>query len=392
MVTKKKNKYRPVNTNPKKEKKQSSLSAYKFSVNNKVVDFPTLKREVESYFKLFIVRTEVNTKVYEYYHELCRGAFKKVVDTLKKFNGGYDNKEEARIVMVSFTMTPSESAKKKEQVAKLVLADLGRTWIFDDLERTITLETTPSVFGAIVDAGKIVNNDAAKLESGIKGYEYDLKKQSVTKSWKKEPLPTGWLSIEEEHNLLDNKPETIVAYEEEEPIAEGARITDLSVRITLKKEEDPYRSDYILPVKDEQVVHFIRRFEQTSFTSRTVAFMVNTNAADLLKSFKEEPLDVDKEDPNSYWAKYFTKDVELSIFCTGLLDVKTGKISLKASIVYSKVSEEFSNNVEIKITGYKTDVSVFTSKDESTEEPTETMKEIMEAASIDPLDVLNKIQ
>ena len=114
---------------------------------------------------------------------------------------------------------------------------------------------------------------------------------------------------------------------------------------------------------------------------RTVAFMIETTAKDLLNdSSGLIPADLE------FWDKYFTDDVKMIIFCTGKMDIQTGETTVMASVVYQAVPEGFHDNVGIEITGFKTNASVYVDKPQDL--PKETVDTILKEAEVDPLGVM----
>ena len=374
--TPKKKKYHAVNTNPKREKKQSSLSSYKFSINGSTVDYPSFKKEVESYFRLFNTRTNVDPKVYEYFKDLCNEAWKEAVGILKRCNNGYRS-DEPRVVMVSFDMKPIDEAPNKEQTGCLKLADLGRTWTFNDLDKTITIALTPSIYGGVAEEKTIVNDYAVRLNTTIEGFKHDMKKRTETKNWESKRLTEGWLEVGKEVDLLTTYPQEQVESFDNEPILEGARITDLAIRITKQGEDQENDVDEILTIDADKNSCFVRKVDGKDPNARVVAFMIDTNLHDLIKSFVSSK-NLTEEDLLTRWgADIYTKEVELSLFCTGKLDVTTGKINVVSSVIFKKAPEDFSSKTTIQVVSYKTDVSVYTKSGEKNEIGENILKEIL---------------
>ena len=372
---KKKSKYHPVTTNTKREKKQSSLSSYTFSVNNKNIDFPTFKKEVENFFKLSVSRTVMDIKVYEYFRDLCNETWKEAVGILKRCNDGYRSDNE-RFTVVAFDTKPIDGASNKEQTGCLKLADLGRTWTFDDLAKTITIELTPSVYGGIAEHKTIVNDYAVRLNTTIEGFKHDMKKRTETKNWESKRLTEGWLEIGKEIDLLTTYPPERMESFDNEPILEGARITDLAIRITKQGEEQSDVVDEILTIDADKNSCFVRKVDSKDANARVVAFMIDTNLHDLIKSFVSSK-NMTEEDLLSRWGvDVYTKEIELSLFCTGKLDVVTGKINVVSSIIFKKAPEDFSSKTTIQVVSYKTDVSVYTKYGEKNEIGEDILKEI----------------
>ena len=84
-MPKKKSKYRIVNTNPKKEKKQSTLSSYKFLFLGRSCDFAAFKKEVNENITL-VFSSSIPHRVNEYYHQLCRETLNTAIKLLKEHN------------------------------------------------------------------------------------------------------------------------------------------------------------------------------------------------------------------------------------------------------------------------------------------------------------------
>lgn len=373
---KKKNKYHPVTTNIKKEKKQSSLSSYTFSVNNENIDFPTFKKEVENFFKLSISRTVMDPKVYEYFKDLCNEAWKEAVSILKHCNDGYRSDNE-RFTVVAFDTKPIDGASNKEHTGCLKLADLGRTWTFDDLAKTITIELTPSIYGGVAEQKTIVNDYAVRLNTTIEGFKHDMKKRTETKNWESKRLTEGWLEIGKEVDLLTTYPPEQMESFDNESILEGARITDLAIRITKQGEEQSDAVDEILTIDADKNSCFVRKVDSKDANVRVVAFLIDTNLHDLIKSFVSSK-NMTEEDLLSRWGvDVYTKEIELSLFCTGKLDVVTGKINVVSSIIFKKAPEDFSSKTTIQVVSYKTDVSVYTKTGEKDEIVENILKEIL---------------
>lgn len=372
----KKRKYKAVNTNPKREKKQSSLSSYSFWVNGNSVDYPTFKKEVGDFFRLSDTRTTMDPKVYEYFKDLCNEAWKEAVSILKRCNDGYRSDNE-RFTVVAFDTKPIDGASNKEHTGCLKLADLGRTWTFDDLAKTITIELTPSIYGGVAEQKTIVNDYAVRLNTTIEGFKHDMKKRTETKNWESKRLTEGWLEIGKEIDLLTTYPQEQVESFDNEPILEGARITDLAIRITKQGEEQSDAVDEILTIDADKNACFVRKVDGKDANARVVAFMIDTNLHDLIKSFVSSK-NMTEEDLLSRWGiDVYTKEIELSLFCTGKLDVVTSKINVISSIIFKKAPEDFSSKTTIQVVSYKTDVSVYTKSGEKNEIGENILKEIL---------------
>lgn len=363
MLTKK-SKYRPVNTNPKKEKKQSSLSSYKFVSLGKPCDFAAFKKEITQVLTTVVV-SGIPPRVYEYYHQLCKGTLDTAIKLLKQQNG--TNKRE---VPVTFTTDITKD--------ELILSDLEMSYTFDKEALTITRH--------FKDGKDIVNEDAAKFLRLIQYTEHTAAKKKETKDFGTQVLTTEWLPIRDKLNLLNHAPEYYHDWNGDK-IVERAKITDLHIRIIDKQKEANKEPDFCslftLKVNDDKHNQFVYGITK-NVSERTAAFMIETTAKGLLQSLDKQPCS--GEDVLDFWGKYFTEDVKLTIFCTGKLDIQTGELTVVSSVVYRAVSDEFRENVEIEVTGFKTDAAVYV--DKANDLPKETLDTILKEAEVDPLGVM----
>lgn len=359
-MPKKKNKYHVVNTNPKKEKKQSSLSSYKFVSLGKPCDFAAFKKEVTQVLTT-TVTGNIPLRVYEYYHQLCKETFNAAIGILKN-NNKTDKREEA----VTFT---TDTAKEE-----LVLADLGFSYTFDHSTLTITHHCK--------DGSDLINENAAKFYWLIQYTEHTSIKKKETKDFGTQMLVTDWLPVHDKLNLLDRAPENYHDWHGDK-IVERAEITNLRVRITDKKKEANQEEDAVTEISlkvDNHHNQFMYSISKNQ-GERTVAFVIETTAKDLLNdSSGLIPADLE------FWDKYFTDDVKMIIFCTGKMDIQTGETTVVASVVYEAVPEGFHDNVGIDITGFKTNASVYVDKPQDL--PKETVDTILKEAEVDPLGVM----
>lgn len=363
-MPKKKSKYRIVNTNPKKEKKQSSLSSYKFVSLGKPCDFAAFKKEVNENITL-VFSSSIPHRVNEYYHQLCKETLNTAIKLLKEHNTT-DKREDP----VTFTMTETKS--------DLVLADLGFSYTFDREALTITHH--------FKDGKDIVNEDAAKFYRLIQYTEHTAAKKKETKDFGTQILTTEWLPIKEKLNLLNHAPEHYRDWNGDK-IVERAKITDLHIRIIDKQKEANKEPDFCslftLKVNDDKHNQFVYGISKNA-SERTAAFMIETTAKGLLQSLDKQACS--GEDVLDFWDKYFTEDVKLTIFCTGKLDIQTGELTVVSSVVYRAVSDEFREHVEIEVTGFKTDAAVYV--DKAQDLPKETIDTILKEAEVDPLGVM----
>lgn len=363
-MPKKKSKYRIVNTNPKKEKKQSTLSSYKFLFLGRSCDFAAFKKEVNENITMMF-SSSIPHRVNEYYHQLCRETLNTAIKLLKEHNTT-DKREDP----VTFTMAETKS--------DLVLADLGFSYTFDREALTITHH--------FKDGKDIVNEDAAKFYRLIQYTDHTASKKKDTKDFGTQVLVTDWLPVQDKLNLLDHAPEHYHDWNGDK-IVERAKITDLHIRIVDKQKEANKEPDFCslftLKVNDDQHNQFVYGISKNQ-SERTVAFMIETTAKGLLQSLDQQACP--DEDALDFWSKYFTDDVKMTIFCTGKMDIQTGETTVVASVVYKAVPEDFHDHVAIEITGFKTDASVYVDKPKDL--PKETIDTILKEAEVDPLGVM----
>lgn len=359
-MPKKKSKYHPVNTNPKKEKKQSSLSSYNFVALGKPCDFATFKKEVTRVLTTIVV-SDIPSRVYEYYHQLCKGTLDTSIKLLKQQNG--TNKRE---VPVTFTTDITKD--------ELILSDLEISYTFDKEALTITRH--------FKNAKDIVNEDAVKFLRLIQYTEHTAAKKKETKDFGTQILTTEWLPIKEKLNLLNYAPEHYRDWNGDK-IVERAKITDLHIRIIDKQTDANFCSLFALKVNDDKHNQFVYGISKNA-SERTVAFMIETTAKDFLQSLDKQACC--GEDDLDFLGKYFTEDVKLTIFCTGKLDIQTGDLTVVSSVVYRVVTDEFRENVEIEVAGFKTDAAVYV--DKAQDLPKETIDAILKEAEVDPLGVM----
>lgn len=363
-MPKKKSKYRVVNTNPKKEKKQSSLSSYNFVALGKPCDFAAFKKEV-SRILTTMTSSDVPTRVWEYYHQLCKGTLDTAIKLLKQQNG--TNKRE---VPVTFSTDTTKD--------ELILSDLEVSYTFDKEALTITRH--------FKDGKDIVNEDAAKFLRLIQYTEHTAVKKKETKDFDTHVLVTDWLPVQDKLNLLDHAPEHYHDWNGDK-IVERAKITDLHIRIVDKQKEINKEPDFCslftLKVNDDKNNQFVYGISKNA-SERTAAFMIETTAKGLLQSLDHQACS--GEEVVDFWSKYFTDDVKMTIFCTGKMDIQTGETTVVASVVYKAVPEDFHDHVAIEITGFKTDASVYVDKPKDL--PKETIDTILKEAEVDPLGVM----
>lgn len=361
-MLKKKSKYRPVNTNPKKEKKQSSLSSYDFVSLGCPCDFPEFKKEAHRVLTA-IVTSDIPKRVHDYYCQLVKGTFDQAVKMLKYYNTGtHKNKP------VTFTTAAEQD--------ELVLSTLGYSYKFDKKELTITT--------CDLDGKEIVNDDAAKLYRFIQFTENSSKKRKEAKEWDTLRLTSDWLPVKEKVSLLNFAPDHYRDWSGEK-ITEGTTIPEIQLQITNKGDS----TTTLFPLKVNTKYH--NKFTYMggkNIHERTTAFLIETNAKDLLTSIgkKEDPLTCPAEEYDAFWGKYFTEDVKMTIFCTGKVDISTGEMVLVATVVYRTSSTDFCNNVDIQVVGFKTDASVYVDKVKDL--PKETLDSILKEAEVDPLGVM----
>lgn len=354
----KKNKYRPVTTNSKKEKKKSSLSCYKFVALGKPCDFVTFKKEVDRIFTL-LLSSSISPRVGDYYTQLCRDTFSRAIKLLKDKNS--DTVRECPVTLST-----------DGEVNEIVLSDLGPSYTFDKSKLTITHH--------FKDGKDIVNEDAAKFQRLIQYTTGIATKKRETKDLGTQILVSDWIPIRENINMLEHAPEHYHDWNGDK-IVERAKITDLRIKITNKKDEDS--TSFTLKVNSDQNNQFVYGLGKNR-DERTVAFMIETTAKDLLLSL-DKSLYHDDETVN-FWNKYFTDEVKVTIFCTGKMDIHTGEMSVFASVVYKAAPDEFHENVNIEITDFKTDASVYV--DKAQDLPKETLDNILKEAEVDPLGVM----
>ncbi len=135
---KKKSKYKPVTTNHKKPKKTSSLWAWRFAVNGKMVDYPTFEREVRSHFGLLAARLPLYPGVLRCYTRVRNTEYEKFKIFLKDVLKGSSNENygltfssDPAAMLVSFDFLNSEG--KIDTASYLKVGQSGVTWKFDDI-------------------------------------------------------------------------------------------------------------------------------------------------------------------------------------------------------------------------------------------------------------------
>lgn len=372
-MSSKKSKYKAVTTTPVNNKKGSSLSQYKFYVNNQQMDFPKFKQTVESFFYHLDQRVQTYKDVLRVYQSSCIEAFRDACKILKRYNDSYlpvgDGEcPVARIVSVKFNM-------EQESVATLTLADLGRMFEFNESTRIITKRYTTSEYGEIKEDRTEEVRDAAIMETQLKGLEYDARKRRVTKDWKREVITKSWIPTGQEYDLSNDLP--IVLRYEGDAIMEPVHVTDLRIQLTHKKDGSVYTLFYPLPAS----TRFVRHFTSSDLAMRIMAFMKNNISAK--EFFNTCVMDDTVKDT---LAPYFTEDVHMSIFCTGTLNVVTEKINIQSSIAYNTITEEFEQNIELKVDGFKTDASIAVADKDASYA---TIQDILKEVEVDPLGVIN---
>ena len=361
-MPKAKNKYRPVNTNPISKKKQSSLSSYRFISLGNTCDFPTFKKQAHEVLTAQII-PDIPKRVHDYYCQLVNDTFNKAIRILKQYNTGT---VKDKPVVLTTTVDTDE----------LILSNLGYSYKFDKRELTITTHSE--------DGKTHVIDEAAKLHRFIKYSESSVKKRKEAKEWDTLRLTSDWIPIKEKVNLLNHAPEHFHDWNGNK-ITEGTTIPELQLQITNKG--DSTTTCFSLKVNTKHHNKFVY-MGSPNVSERTTAFLIETNAKDLLASLghADDPVACPAEEFYAFWDKYFTDKIKLTIFCTGKMDIATGDLTFVASVVYGAITDEFQDNVDIQIVNFKTDASVYVDKVKDL--PKDTLNNILKEAEVDPLGVL----
>lgn len=379
-MLKKKTKYRPVNTNPKKDKKTSSLSEYKFFVHSdghhKLMDFPTFKREVERYISSAgtLIPGGMHPEVYKYYTQVCNDLFKQGIAILKKYNEAYRERDEVVKGVVTFTIT--------KEGASLVLADLGRTYQFEEQRYTVVLKYSPSEIGEVKEEKTLEYDQALKLWNVIQYTTNLSEKRKQSKNWNKMELkPSTWLPVGEDIHLLDER----TPYHNtclDDHIVESATITALQFGVKNRDAGDAATTEYLeeltIPLGDQK--KFTYSVMSKDSTTRQIAIQIQTNTSDLLKEFQKKWAKSENAECETFW-KHFEQNIHLMVYAVGTLDVRTGDLKVNSSVIYKEPADEFARHIDLYVKAFQTDASVYVDK------PVEcaTAEEMLETFEAKPL-------
>lgn len=360
--------YHAVTTNKSKPKKQSSLSAYKFFVGSEQVDVPKFKNAIALHIRSSVSRVKMIKEVADYYQSVCRDAVSDIFKTLKKYNSSYNNKEIARINAVHFNLPTEE-----RNYATITLADLGHTYSLDEEHKSVIIDYKASEYTDVKEDKQLVLDHPLRFETMVEVSSKinDKRRQAKNNGYTTHLLAKDqFLPVKETIHLLEHEPANTIVMEGDH-LTEAVHVTDLQLKITDNSLKDAEPTIYTLPVNEEQHNRFVFGISLDK-NVRSVAFMITTNAADLRKLINPEE--------SEFW-NLFTEDVKFNIFCTGNTNVATGDMTVSATTVFTKATDEFKNRVNIEVISYKTDASVYVPGDTKSDE----VKEILDNAKVEPV-------